>query len=133
MLPASEGPVQQSRSADAFLRRAARFAALLALVSPALAPQIYKSVDAPGHGVYSDPAPTKNAPTTSVHVTEPDPAEVARLAKQQQFLSAAERQRLKEEAVDNKTKAAADQRRQAACDKARDKYYRVKDTPRLYQ
>jgi hypothetical protein len=68
-----------------------------------------------------------------VHVTEPDPAEVARLAKQQQLLSAAERQRQKEEALDNKNKAAADQRRQAACEKARDKYYRVKDTPRLYQ
>jgi hypothetical protein len=133
MLPASEGPVQESRSAHAFLRRAARFAALLALVSPSLAQQIYKSVDAQGNVVYSDRAPTKNAPTTSVHVTEPDPAEVARLAKQQQLLSAAERQRLKEEAVDNKNKAVADQRRQAACEKARDKYYRVKDTPRLYQ
>jgi hypothetical protein len=65
MLPASEVPVQESRSAHAFLRRAARFAALLALVSPSLAQQIYKSVDAQGNVVYSDRAPTKNAPTTS--------------------------------------------------------------------
>jgi hypothetical protein len=125
--------VQKSRSPHAFLRCAAVFAALFALAAPSLAQQIYKSVDAQGNVVYSDRASTKNAPTTSVRVTEPDPAEVARLAKQQQLLSAAERQRQKEEALDNKNKAAADQRRQAACEKARDKYFRVKDTPRLYQ
>jgi hypothetical protein len=83
----------------------------------ALAQQVYKSVDAQGNVVYSDRGSTKNAPTTSVHVTEPDPAEVARLAKQQQLLSAAERQRQKE-ALDSKNKAAADQHRQAARDAA---------------
>ena len=57
---------------------------------PALAQQVYKSVDAQGNVVYSDRGSTKNAPTTSVHVTEPDPAEVAQA---RQAAAAPERRR----------------------------------------
>ncbi|TLY63642.1 MAG: DUF4124 domain-containing protein, partial [Gammaproteobacteria bacterium] len=38
--------------------------------SPLLAQAVYKTVDAQGHVVYSDRAPTKNAPKTTVHVDQ---------------------------------------------------------------
>ena len=72
-------------------------AALGALVALACLPlpaqEVYKSVDAQGHVVYSDRGTTKTAPKTALHVEEPDPAEAARLAKQQQILDAQEQQR----------------------------------------
>jgi Domain of unknown function (DUF4124) len=97
------------------------------------AQQVYKSVDADGHVVYSDRAPTKNAPTTTVHVTEPDPVEAARLAKQQQLLSAADKQRQKEEATEDKMKAQADRTKQHNCENARNQYYRDRDARRIFE
>jgi Domain of unknown function (DUF4124) len=107
--------------------------AVLACVNILAAQEIYKSVDAQGNVVYSDRAPTKNAPTTAVHVTEPDPAEVARLAKQQQLLSATDRERQKQEAAEAKSHAALEHQQQANCENARNKYYRYKDSGRIYQ
>ena len=67
--------------------RAVVRAVLGLLVCPALlAQEVYKSVDAQGHVVYSDRGSTKTAPKSQVHVDEPDPAEVARLAKEQPCL-----------------------------------------------
>jgi hypothetical protein len=63
---------------------------LLQLASPlgALrAGEVYKSIDAEGHVVYSDRAPTSKAEKSVVRVDQPDPAEVARNAKQQAMLS----------------------------------------------
>jgi hypothetical protein len=97
-----------------------------------LAQEVYKSVDADGHVVYSDRGTTKNAPTTSIHVTEPDPAEAARLAKQQQLLNAAEKQRQKEEAADSKGNAQAERNRQQKCERARNQYYRLHDARRIF-
>lgn len=107
--------------------------ALLACVGTSSAQEVYKSVDAQGNVVYSDRAPTKNAPTTAVHVTEPDPTEVARLAKEQQLLNASDRERQKQEAAEAKDRAALERRQQANCDNARNKYYRYKDSGRIYQ
>jgi hypothetical protein len=95
--------------------------------------EIYKSVDAEGNVVYSDRAQSKNAPTTAVHVTEPDPAEVARLAKQQQLLNASDRERQKQEAADAKNRAALERKQQVSCENARNKYFRYKDSGRIYQ
>lgn len=117
------------------MRRGA-LAALIALVCatpPVRAQEVYKSVDAQGHVVYSDRGTSKTAPTTTVHVREPDPVEVARLAKQQQLLDAADIERRKQGAIDDKNKAAADHAKQVACENARNKYYRLKDSARLYQ
>jgi hypothetical protein len=107
--------------------------ALLMCASALPAQEVYKSVDAEGHVVYSDRAPTKSAPTTTVRVVEPDPAEVARLAKQQQLLAVTERQRAKDEATQEKTRALNEHNKQVACDNARNKYYRYKDSNRIYQ
>jgi Domain of unknown function (DUF4124) len=113
--------------------RSASCAALLVCASTLPAQEIYKSVDAQGNTVYSDRAPTKNAPTTAVHVTEPDPAEVARLAKQQQLLNASDREREKQDAAAAKNRAALEHKQQANCENARNKYYRYKDSGRIYQ
>ena len=107
--------------------------ALFACSGATPAQEIYKSVDAQGNVVYSDRAQSKNAPTTAVHVTEPDPAEVARLARQQQLLSASDRERQKQEAADAKNRAALERKQQVSCENARNKYFRYKDSGRIYQ
>jgi hypothetical protein len=109
-------------------------AALITLAGArtAAAQEVYKSVDADGHVVYSDRGAVKNAPTTTVHVTEPDPVEAARLAKEQQLLSAAEKQRQKEQAAETKSAAQAERDRQQKCDRARTQYYRLHDARRIF-
>jgi hypothetical protein len=119
---------------DSFWQSAV-FGALLTLGWPgaaALAQQVYKSVDADGHVTYSDRAPTKNAQKTDLRVEQPDPAEVARLQKEQEKLKAADLERSLQQAVDDKNKASADQKRQAACQNARNRYYQLKDSGRIY-
>jgi len=115
-------------------------AALGALVALACLPlpaqEVYKSVDAQGHVVYSDRGTTKTAPKTAVHVDEPDPAEAARLAKQQQILDAQEQERTREQAASDHAKALEDRKRQQkakACENARNNYFRLQETNRLYK
>ena len=106
----------------------------LACASPALrAQEIYKSVDGQGHVVYSDRGANKSSPTTSVHVQEPDPAEVARLAKEQQLLKAADLQRSQRQAAEDKTRAATRRNQKASCENARSRYYHLRDSRRLYK
>ena len=100
---------------------------------PLHAQEVYKSVDADGHVVYSDRASSKGAPKTAVHVDAPDPAEVARLAKEQEMLKAEELQRTKQQAVEAKEKAREDHTKQANCENARNYYFRLKDSNRIYQ
>jgi len=109
------------------------FVALLSPLSPVPAQEVYRSVDADGHVVYSDRSTSKNAPKTAVHVEEGDPAEAARIAKEQQLLQAEETQRAKQQAIDDKNKASTDHQKQAACQNARNYYYRLRDSPRIYQ
>jgi hypothetical protein len=116
--------------------RGALAGALLALACPIFplhAQEVFKSVDAEGHVVYSDRADTKTAPKTTVHVDEPEHAEVARLAKEQELLKAEDLQRQKQEALDAKNQALADQRKQTGCQNARNYYFHLKDAGRLYQ
>jgi multidrug efflux pump subunit AcrA (membrane-fusion protein) len=115
--------------------RGAILGALVALFSltPVPAQEVYRSVDAAGHVVYSDRGATKNAPKTAVRVEEGDPAEAARLAKEQQLLQAEETQRTKQQAIDDKNKANADHQKQVACQNARNYYYRLRDSGRIYQ
>jgi len=103
---------------------------------PLPAQEVYKSVDAQGHVVYSDRGSTKTAPKTALHVEEPDPAEAARLAKQQQILDAQEQQRAKEQVASDHAKALEDHKRQQkekSCENARNNYFRLQETNRLYK
>lgn len=103
---------------------------------PLPAQEVYKSVDAQGHVVYSDRGSTKTAPKTALHVEEPDPAEAARLAKQQQILDAQEQQRAKEQVASDHAKALEDRKRQQkekSCENARNNYFRLQETNRLYK
>jgi hypothetical protein len=117
--------------------RAVVGAALGLLVCPALlAQEVYKSVDAQGHVVYSDRGSSKTAPKSPVHVDEPDPAEVARLAKEQQLLDAADLERKKEQAAADHEKAVENrdlQQKQKACDNARNNYFRLNESNRIFK
>jgi hypothetical protein len=106
--------------------------ALACAAAPAAAQEVYKSVDAEGHLVYSDRGTAKGGPKTTVHVDEPDPAEVARLAREQEVLKAAELAREHQEAADDKKKATEEHRKQAACQSARNYYFHLRDLNRIY-
>lgn len=124
----------RSRASRAFLTHSAALAALLAIAcanTPLRAQEIYKSVDADGHVVYSDRGTTKTAPKTSVHVEPADPAEAARLAKEQQLLQAEDAERSKQQASDDKARAAAEKKKEDACKNARNQYNRMMDARRL--
>jgi uncharacterized protein DUF4124 len=126
--------VRHLRAGFDSMRHAAVLGALLAFgcpAPPARAQEVYKSVDADGHVVYSDRGSTKTAPKSSVHVDQPDPAEVARLAKEQEVLNAEERERARQQALDEKSKASADRNKQVACQNARNNYSRMKDARRI--
>lgn len=116
--------------------RGAMTLALLALacaVTPLAAQEVYKSVDAQGHVVYSDRGAVKNAPKTSLHVDEPDPAEVARLAHEEELLKADDQARARQQAIDDKNKAQQQRKQQQACEQARSHYYYLKDSARIFQ
>jgi hypothetical protein len=109
--------------------------ALVLLACPACPPranEVYKTVDAQGHVVYSDRADT-SAQKSSVRVDPPNPTEAARLAKEQEILKAEEIQRNRQKSVDDAKKAQAELAAQVQCDNARNHYYAIKDARRVYQ
>jgi preprotein translocase subunit SecF len=119
-----------------FSERSALLIALVLLVHPGCpvrAQDVYKSIDAQGHTVYSDRASTSTAQKSVVHVDQPDPAEVARIAKEQEILKAQDVQRKQQQSVDDKKKAQQDHDRQTRCDAARNRYYAVKDARRIFE
>jgi hypothetical protein len=125
-----------SRAAFGSVTRGATMVALLALAClPAslVAQEVYRSVDANGHVVYSDRGGSKTAPKTTLHVNEPDPAEVARLAHEQQLLDADEAARTRAQAVEDKGRVSQQHKKQQVCEKARTDYYHMKDSARLYK
>ncbi len=116
--------------------RGAMTLALLALAcaaAPLAAQDVYKSVDSEGHVVYSDRGAAKGAPRTTLHVDEPDPAEAARLAHEQELLNADEAARARQQALEDKNKTTQQRKLQQVCDKARRQYYQMRDSARLYQ
>lgn len=96
------------------------------------AADVYKSVDANGHVVYSDHA-APAAEKVEVNVDEPQPEDVARIAKEQKILSVQEAERKRVKAIEDKKKAQQDHDQQQRCEKARNHYYNVKDSRRLYE
>lgn len=100
---------------------------------PALADEVYKSVDAQGHVVYSDRPNTAAAQRTDVAVQRPDAGEAARLAKEQAILKAEEDQRKRKELRDGKVKEQQDRARQVRCDNARNRYLDMKEAQRIFK
>jgi hypothetical protein len=109
------------------------FVALLAPVHQSCADEVYKSVDAQGHVVYSDRATTPTAQKSVVHVIQADPGEAARAARETNLLKAEESQRKREQDIDSRDKAKQEHDKQALCEKARSRYYSVKDANLLYK
>jgi hypothetical protein len=120
-------------------RHGANLIVLLQLLNPLYAlraAEVYKWIDAEGHVVYSDRAPTSTAQKSLVRVDEPDPAEVARNAKEQTILSAEDAQRKKQQAIEDRKmaqKVQEEHNRQVQCDNARNRYYSLRDSRRIYQ
>ncbi len=115
-------------------RLPAMVAALACVTHPCAAPragEIYKSVDAQGHVVYSDHADS-SAQKTEVQVDQPKAEEVARNAKEEAILQAQNDLRRKQAAVDAAKKAKLDHDRQLQCEAARNRYYPMKDARRLF-
>ena len=108
-------------------------AAFVALrVPPAVSDDVYKSVDAQGHVVYSD-RPSSGARKTEVDVQQADPAEAQRLAKERLLLKAEDAQRKKQESLANQAKAQQQHDRQVRCQRAKDEYAQLKDAGRIYK
>ena len=126
--------MQSLRRKFAITRRRTLLAAVAALasLSPLAAQEVYKSVDAQGHVVYSDRGSSKSSASTPLHVQQSDPAGAAQLAKEQRALESADAARKKEQAAEDKQHAAQAKQRQQGCDRARQEYDRVLNTRRLY-
>jgi hypothetical protein len=107
--------------------------ALLAPLHPSCADEVYKSVDAQGHVVYSDRTTTPAARKSVVHVIQGNPAEAARVARQTSLLKAEDSQRQREEAMDSRNKAQEDHAKQVACERARNNYNSLKDANLVYR
>ena len=103
-----------------------------AVLFPAQADQVYKSVDAQGHVTYSDRPNAAGSQKTDVVYQQADPKEAARLAKEHQVLNAEDDQRKKQQLAADKNKAQADKDRQARCQAAKDHYNSIKEG-RLYK
>jgi hypothetical protein len=103
-----------------------------AVILPARADQVYKSVDAQGHVTYSDRPNAVGAQKTDIAVQQADPKEAARLAKEHQVLNAEDDQRKKQQFAADKNKAQAEKDKQARCQAAKDHYNSIKEG-RLYK
>jgi hypothetical protein len=106
--------------------------ACFGVVGPLHGADIYKSVDAEGHVIYTDRADSKAAQKTAVRVDTPDPNEVARLAREQQVISAEQSQRQRQQSVEDKKKAVQDRDQQIRCEAARNHYYTMKEAKRIF-
>jgi Domain of unknown function (DUF4124) len=106
---------------------------LLAPIHPSCADEVYKSVDAQGHVVYSDRAATPTAQKSVVHVIPGNPAEAARAARQTNLLKAEENQRTREQDIDSRKKAQQDHDKRVLCEQARSRYYSLKDVNLIYR
>ena len=97
------------------------------------ADDVFKSVDADGHVVYSDRADTAAAHKSAVHVDRPDPTEIARNAKEQAILKVEDVQRKQQQSSDEAKRAQTEHSKQVQCDNARNRYYTLKDARRIFE
>jgi hypothetical protein len=127
--------VKDSRTIQGSGYKIALLLALVLAVCPRgslRAGEVYKSVDAQGHVVYSDRPDTSAAQKAEVHVDQPNPQQAARNAKEQAILDAQEAQRKQQQASDDAKKAVQDHNRQAQCENARNRYDALKNARRIY-
>ena len=130
--------MRDTQSASGRIRRGSALLAVAMLWGqelPLSADEVYKSVDSEGHVVYSDRAPSAKAQKTEVRVTQPDEAQAARNARQQQILNAEDMQRKQHDATEaaaTEKKEHQDQQKQALCNQARDHYNLIKDVNLIY-
>lgn len=95
--------------------------------------EVYKTTDASGHVVYSDRPAAPNAQKITVPVTQADPGEAARIAKQHALEDAEFAQRSRREA-DEQTRQAAQAKQEAdRCTAARNRNANLKDVRRVYR
>jgi hypothetical protein len=90
-----------------------------------MADDMYKTVDAQGHVVYSDHPTSSASQRVSVQVTPPNAEEAARLGKEQALLNAdavQQSQQAQHDAAAQAKKAAQDAAQKRRCDLARDRY-----------
>ncbi|MFI4869227.1 MAG: DUF4124 domain-containing protein [Steroidobacterales bacterium] len=95
--------------------------------------EVYKTVDASGHVVYSDHPTSPAAQKLSLPVTQPDPNEAARLAKQRELEDAEYAQRSRQEADDQSRQTAQAKQDAARCTAAHDRYFSIKDVRRIFR
>jgi Domain of unknown function (DUF4124) len=107
--------------------------AFLIPIRPSCADEVYKSVDAQGHVIYSDRAATPTAQKSTVHVIPADPVQAARANRETSLLKAEDNQRKREQDIDSHNKAQQDHDKQVACEQARHRYYSIKDANLLYR
>jgi Domain of unknown function (DUF4124) len=128
--------VRYSRTTPDSGHRNAVLVALVLLVCafcPLRATEVYKSTDADGHVIYSDRADTSTVRKSVVQVDQPDPKEVARIAKEQEILKAEEIQRKGQQSAEERRKAQQEHDAQIQCENARNRYYAMKDARRIFQ
>jgi hypothetical protein len=128
--------VQHSRRNADFSQHSTLLLACALLTWPAgflRADEIYKSIDAQGHVVYSDRPETSTAQKAVVNVDRPDAKEAARMGKEQEILKAEEVQRNRQKLADDAKKAQQEHAQQALCDAARNHFYALKDARRIYE
>jgi hypothetical protein len=106
-------------------------AALLLAPYLGVGAEVYKSVDANGHVMYSD-HPDPAAQKLEVRIDEPQSADVARIAKEQKILKVEDTERKRLAAIEDKKKAQQEHDQQLRCEKARSRYYTLKDARRVY-
>jgi len=98
----------------------------LTLVTPWVgilaAAEVYKTVDAEGHVVYTDHA-DPNTPKTAVHVNTPNAKQAAKLQAAQKAM---DRQRKKQQAQEAATMARLDHDAKVQCDDAQKNFYAMK-------
>jgi hypothetical protein len=104
-----------------------------ALAARGYGDEVYKTVDASGHVVYSDHPISSATQKVDLQVTQPDAAEAARLAKQHALEDADFAQRSKQEAADASKQAAQAKQDEARCTAARTRYNFLMQVNRLYR
>jgi len=106
---------------------------ITSIILPVQADEIYKSVDAQGHVVYSDRPANLGAKKAEVAVQQADPHEAERLAKERSLLKAEDDQRTRKETRDNQNKAQQDAQKKKACEAASVRYYDLNGVNRIFK
>ena len=92
---------------------------------PLHAAEVFKTIDAEGHVVYTDHA-DPNAPKTAVQVNTQSAKQAAKAAKLQAAQRTADQQRKKQQALEAAKMAQLDRDAKVQCDEAQKNFYALK-------